>query len=255
MTATFTIQSLQDLLAFPFKSRNGKNKILLAGLFGFANYIIPILPTLFLLGYSGLIMQRMIQEKVYPFLPEWNEWNKFFKLGSKIFGASFVYSFPAGCMIVIGYLAMIAPAFLSAFYDSLSARDVGHLFFVQIVCAFAGIACFGVGLFLSLILSAFLPVVVAHVAATNSFKAAFHIKDWWKILRVNLGGFFVTLIILGGLYMVLVLAIQLIYMTVILCLLIPFLFSFIFAYLLIIANVLFAQAYREALEKLAASAV
>jgi hypothetical protein len=55
--------------------------------------------------------------------------------------------------------------------------------------------------------------------------------------------------------MVLVLAAQIIYVTIIFCFLLPFLFSFIFAYLLIIANVLFAQAYRETLEKLAALAV
>jgi hypothetical protein len=76
------------------------------------------LPTLFLLGYGGLIMQRMILEKSEPFMPEWNNWDKMLKLGLKLGGASFIYSLPAGLMIVIGYMGLMMPAFLMPFYDS-----------------------------------------------------------------------------------------------------------------------------------------
>ncbi len=250
MAANFTIQSLQDLLTFPFKTSDGRKKLLIAGLLGLGSFIIPILPTLFLIGYGGLIMQRMILEKSEPFLPEWNDWNKMLKLGLKLFGAGFVYSLPATLIMVIGYLGMLVPAFLTSFYDGQSNSAIERFLGLQLFGLFGGMACFGIGLFLALALWAVLPVVLSHVAATNSFSAAFHIKDWWKILRVNLGGFLVTLILIGGLYMVMVLAAEVFYLTIILCIVIPFLFAFIFAYLLIMANVLFAQAYREAIGKL-----
>jgi MFS family permease len=255
MVSNFTIQSLQDLLTFPFKTSDGRKKLLIAGLFGFGSFIIPILPALFLIGYGGLIMQRMILEKSEPFLPEWNDWDKMLKLGVKLFGAGFIYGLPAFAIMVIGYLGMLVPAILTSSYSANSNSAMDRFLGIQLFGMFGGMACFGCGLFLALALWAVLPVVLSHVAATNSFSAAFHIKDWWKILRVNLGGFIVTLILIGGLYMVMVLAAEVFYMTIVLCIVIPFLFAFIFAYLMIMANVLFAQAYREAVAKLAAQVV
>jgi MFS family permease len=252
MAANFTIQSLQDLLTFPFKTSDGRKKLLIAGLLGLGSFIVPILPTLFLIGYGGLIMQRMIIENSEPFLPEWNDWNKMLKLGLKLFGAGFIYSLPAMTIMVIGYFGMLVPAILSSSYGANSNSALDRFLGLQLFGIFGGMACFGFGLFLALALWAVLPVVLSHVAATNSFSAAFNIKDWWKILRINLGGFLVTLILIGGLYMVMVLAAEVLYMTIVLCIVIPFLFAFIFAYLMIMANVLFAQAYREAVAKLAA---
>jgi uncharacterized membrane protein len=252
MAANFTIQSLQDLLTFPFKTSDGRKKLLIAGLLGLGSFIIPILPTLFLIGYGGLIMQRMILEKSEPFLPEWSDWNKMLKLGLKLFGVGFIYSLPALVIMIFGYLAMLVPAILTSSYSAQSNSYIDRFLGFQLFGMFGGMACFGFGLFLALALWAVLPVVLSHVAATNSFSAAFHVKDWWKILRVNLGGFLVTLILIGGLYMVMVLAAEVFYMTIILCIVIPILFAFIFAYLMIMANVLFAEAYREAVAKLAA---
>jgi hypothetical protein len=155
-------------------------------------------------------------------------------------------------IMVIGYLGMLVPTILTSSSGAYSNSAMDRFLGLQLFGIFGGMACFGFGLFLALALWAVLPVVLSHVAATNSFSAAFHIKDWWKILRVNLGGFLVTLILIGGLYMVMVLAAEVFYMTIVLCIVIPFLFAFIFAYLMIMANVLFAQAYREAVAKLAA---
>jgi hypothetical protein len=115
---------------------------------------------------------------------------------------------------------------------------------------FGGMACMGLGMLLSLTMWAFIPPMLSHVVATDSFKAAFHFKDWLKILRVNLGGFVITMILLGGLYMLMIFALQILYMTIVLCIVVPFLMIFITAYLVIIAGVLFAQAYREGIEKL-----
>ena len=243
MTANFTIQSLQDLLAFPFRTPEARKKLLIAGLFGLAGFFIPILPTLFLMGYAGLIMQSMILEKSEPFMPEWNDWDKMLKLGLKIFGAGFIYSFPALLMLFIGYLGFLLPALLSSTTEAQSNRYIFRHLGIYMASMFGGMACFGVGLFFAFAIWVVLPVILAHVAATNSFSAAFHLSDWWKILRANLGGFLVSIILLGGIYMVLVFATQILYMTFVLCIIVPFLLAFISAYLLIMANALFAQAY------------
>jgi uncharacterized protein DUF4013 len=111
-------------------------------------------------------------------------------------------------------------------------------------------ACFGVGMLLLIPLWAVLPAVLGHVAATNSFRAAFHFHEWWRILRANIGGFLVAMILIAGVYAALLLVIEVLYFTIILCIAVPFLMAFISAYLLVIANVLFAQAYREGLQRL-----
>jgi hypothetical protein len=252
MTTNFAIQGLQDLLTFPLRTPDAKKKLLIAGLLGIASFIIPILPALFLLGYAGLIMQQMIREKSEPFLPEWNDWDKMLKLGTKLFGASLIYSLPVGLIFSLGYLGSLVPLILSMINDPHSNHAMNQIFGLELVGTFGFMVCFGVGLALTLGLVAVLPVIMAHVAATNSFSAAFHVKDWWKILKTNIGGFAVTIILLGGIYMILVLVLEILYMTLILCIVIPFISAFISAYLLIIADVLFAQAYRDAQEKLAA---
>lgn len=252
MANPFTLDSLQALLFFPFKTADGKQKLLVAGLIGLASFIIPILPTFFLLGYSGLIMQRIIHEKAEPFMPEWKAWNEMLALGAKLGGAGFIYSFPSLIMIIAGYVGLMLPAFIEGLHSSQQYYGPSLFTGLELVGIFGGMAFFGIGILLSLVLWVVFPPMLGHVAATNSFSAAFRVREWWKIFRANPGGFIVTIILLGGLYMALMLVLQILYMTVILCIIVPFLMAFISAYLMIIANVLFAQAYREGIEKLAA---
>ncbi len=95
-----------------------------------------------------------------------------------------------------------------------------------------------------------MPPMLAHVAATNSFTAAFHVRAWWHILRANFGGFAVALVLTVGTYMALAVVMQALYFTLVLCIIVPFLIAFMSAYLTVIGNALYAQAYREGVAKL-----
>jgi hypothetical protein len=250
MSAGFTTQGFQDLLTFPFRAPGGKGKLLIGGLLGLAGFIIPILPGLFLLGYGGLMMRRIIIEHGEPYLPEWNDWSEMLTLGLRLGGASFVYSLPALFVFGIGYAGMMVPTFMIALTNPRNPTEMGRWLGMSMLGTFGGMAVMGVGLVL-LIATVFLqPPALGHVIANNSFRAAFRIGEWWQILRANLGGFLVSIILLSGVYMGLVLAMQALYMTVILCVLIPFLMMFVSTYLLVIYCTLFAQAYAEGVAKL-----
>lgn len=247
-----TLQGLQDLLFFPLKGPEARKRLLVACLLGFAGFIVPIIPSIFLVGYGGLIMRSIIRDKVEPFMPEWKDWSGMFTLGLKLFGASFIYLLPAILVMMFGYAAMMAPAFIEAFSHPQSYSGTSPFTGVSIISMFGGMAAFGIGLLLIIPFSLILPPMLSHVVATDSFSAAFHFRDWWQVLRSNIGGFFVALILSAGLSYLLIFAIQILYMTIVLCIVIPFVMAFITAYLSAVAYTLFALAYREGVEKLPA---
>src|SRR5512140_1575563 len=107
MAAEFTTQGFQDLLSFPFSTSEARKKLLIAGLLGLASFVIPIIPSIFLIGYAALIMRRMILDKAEPSMPDWCDSTDMLSLGLKMFGAMFVYSFPAMAIFLLGYLGMM----------------------------------------------------------------------------------------------------------------------------------------------------
>lgn len=254
MKNSFTFESLQNLLFFPFREPGGWKKLLIAGVIILAGFVIPILPSFFVFGYAGLIMQRIIREKAEPFMPEWKNWTDIFTLGAKLGGASLIYGIPAIFFMFLGEVGFIAPAIIEAIQTANHPYTTtpNSLIGLQFAGMAGGMLFFAIGMLFILLMALVEPPVLAHVAATNSFKAAFKFGDWWKVLRANIGGFLIALILAAGIYMGVGLAMEILYFTIVLCLLIPFLMSFIAGYILIIANVLFAQAYREGLEKIAA---
>jgi len=76
MQQNFTMNGLQMLLYFPFKDAESRKKLAIASAMGFASFIIPIIPYLFLLGYTGMIMRQIIVENQEPSMPDWKDWNK-----------------------------------------------------------------------------------------------------------------------------------------------------------------------------------
>jgi hypothetical protein len=251
MQQSYTMNSLQTLLYFPFKDSDSRNKLLIASALGFASFIIPIIPWLFILGYAGVIMKQIIVDKQEPSMPEWKNWSEYISMGGKLFGVYIIYAIPAIIPMIFGYGAMMLPAFLDAFsHNPQSYSNPDQFLGITMLFSFGGFALFGIGMLFSLILWVFLPPALAHVVAKDSFAAGFQFHEWWKIFRANIGGFILAIIIAGGLYMVLMVAMQIMYMTIILCILLPFLLAFISAYLTIIIFTLLAQAYSDGVLKL-----
>jgi len=256
MQQNFTMNSLQTLLYFPFKDSTSRNRLLIASALGFASFIIPIIPWIFILGYAGAIMKQIIVDNQEPSMPDWNNWNGFLSIGGKLFGVNLIFLMPVFIPMFLGYFTMMLPAFAEMLSNNSHGFSNSNRFLgISMLFSFGGMALFGVGMIFSIVLWLFLPPALAHVIARDSFAAAFQFREWWKIFRANIGGFFLSLVIGGGLYMILIFAMQIIYMTIILCILLPFLFAFVSAYLTIIVFTLFAQAYRDGVMKLEAQPV
>lgn len=104
---------------------------------------------------------------------------------------------------------------------------------------------------ISLPLAVIIPAAEMHSIEKDEFSAAFQFKEWWQILRANLGGFIAAFAVYYVLSMALSIIMQVLIATVILsCLLIIFLPAMT-AYLSILMYVMTAIAYREGKAKLA----
>ena len=104
---------------------------------------------------------------------------------------------------------------------------------------------FGVGMLLMLAVSLILPVTVSHAVATDEFSAAFRVREWWDIFKANIAGFLIAYVILAGMWIALTLVLQIFYITIVLCCLVPFIMIFAYLYMMIIGSVMFGQAYRD----------
>jgi hypothetical protein len=250
MTNGFNTQGLQNLLAFPFRAPNARMKLALLAVLSFAGFIVPVLPGVFLLGYGGFIMRRIIQEDGEPSLPDWDNWNEMLVLGLRLGGALLIYGLPVVLVALLSYFGMIIPFILDAFSTANGSATTGSAMALQFGGMFVWMAGFGVAMLLGTVVWLILPVVMGHVVATNSFSAAFHVRDWWRILRANLGGYIVSMVLIAGIYMGVILVAQILYMTIVLCVLFPVAITLLGAYLLVISNVVFGQAYAEAAARL-----
>lgn len=253
MQQNFTMNGLQMLLYFPFKDAESRKKLAIASAMGLASFIIPIIPSLFLLGYAGMIMRQIIVDNQEPSMPDWMDWNELLSFGAKLFGVIFIYTTPALIPLLLGYFGIMLPALMDAFTGGQGAIFESNGFpAIFMLGTVGGMALFALSIVLSLLLWIVLPPALGHVVAKNSFAAGFQVRGWWKVLKANIGGFVLSLILGGGLYIVMMMVFQIIYMTLILCCILPFLMAFISAYMTIVISTLFAQAYHEGSQKLEA---
>lgn len=244
MSQSFTTDKLQQTLTFPFRDPDWKNKGLLASAIYLAGWIVPILPWLAIYGYGLRLMRRIIVDRREPHLPDWDNWGDLLIDGLKFAVVSFVYSLPAIVLVTVGYGLMFVPIFLADW-------ESAEMSSAPLVGMFGAWALMGLGMLLALAASVFMTPAVAHMVATGELGAAFRVRQWWPIFRANLGGFLISLLILMGVYMGLSFVLQFVYMTIVLCCLIPFLMAPIGVYMLLLFNALIGEAYRAGCDNLA----
>ncbi|MBN1993537.1 MAG: DUF4013 domain-containing protein [Anaerolineae bacterium] len=254
-TQSFTTAYLQTLLGYPFRDKNWKNKFLIGSLVVLAGFAVPLVPFFFVYGYMMQIMRRIIVEKGEPYLPEWDDWGKLLVDGLKLLGVVFIYMLPVMVLFSIGYAMFFVLPFLGvpvmAIAGEENAEAAGGVFAVITVLGMVGFfILFGVGMLLALAIGLVMPAIMGHVVATDEFGAAFRFKEWWAVFRANVGGFLMAYVMIMLLSMVLSSAFTLLYCTIILCCLIPFLTAPVTMYLIAIYGALFGQAYRQGLENL-----
>lgn len=231
---------LQTILLYPFRDSTARKNFLIASLLMFGNFIIPILPMLMLMGYVARIMRQIIDEKREPSMPEWDDWNTFLTDGLRIWGFRMVITLPLLVLMFGGmglyFIFLILGASQSNSHTTSPLIFAGLLVFLIVMAVF---------MVLAIPLGVVSMVGSAHVVAKKSFSAGFAFREWGQIFVKNIGTFIIYYLIAMAVSFVLVFALQILYITIIFICLVPFIFPMVMAYMFLIQDALFAQAYAQ----------
>lgn len=249
MSQSVTSDDLKYLFTYPFQDPEWTGKFLVGSLVVFAGFIIPVVPFIAVYGYMAAIMREAI-ESGRLVLPRWDDWGKLFSDGFKLFAAIFLLMLPIMLLAFCGFGAFFGLVGLSAgVAENSDAAALGPMLGMIIWFATMGLI-----MLLGIAIGVLMPVLMAHVVATGQISAAFRIKELWALFRANTGGFLMAYLVVIALSMVLSMAISLLYFTIILCCIVPFVMAPVTLYLMVIQGAIFGQAYREGQAKMAAKA-
>ncbi len=239
----------QQVLAYPFRDPRWGSKLLVGSAVMLAGFIVPVVPGLFLMGYFARILRQAIAGGEWR-LPEWDEWGQMLTDGLKLFGVSLVYSLPAIVLMVVAFGLWFAPSFMPFFAPMVDESQVGTWVAGMFGAMALGWVVMGLATLFMLVALLFQPPAMVHMMAKGPFGAAFRIKEWWRIVRANWAGFALAYVIVMGLGMVAYSATMVLYMTLVLCFLMPFVLAPLEVYVLMIAGAVFGEAYRTGANRL-----
>lgn len=246
-----SISSLKTVFRFPSVGADARSRFILGCVLVLAGFFIPIIPGLIVAGYALRIMRQAIAgEELH--LPPWDRWGELIADGLRWMIVSIVYFLPGFIAMIVGFAAYIGGIVASAAQGSSEMSGAGAL------AMFAGMGVYfvalAVGLLLFILAAIPLPAASAHFVAKNSLGAAFRVREWWPLLKVNKLAYFVTWVVILGLYSVMTMATMVLMYSVILCIVTPFALAPAGLYLSLIAAALFGQTYRDSQEMLAPAA-
>ena len=252
MSETMSILSLKKLFRFPFQAPNWQSRFVVGTALILANYVIPIVPAIFLAGYALRVMRQTLAGQE-PELPAWDDWGELAKDGLRAMLAGLVYFLPALIVFAVG----VAVYFIGNLYLPLTASSSGDpdqmlaglpaIVLGSMAILFVSML---VGIVLSLLGAIAMPAATAHFVAQDELRAAFRVRQWWRILRTDMLGYFISWVIIAGLFAVLYSGAMLAYYTIVLCCLIPILTAPITLYVLLVGAALFGETYRESAAEL-----
>lgn len=233
------MNNLQATLLFPVRDADARKQWLIASAITLAGFIIPILPMLVVMGYSVKIMRQVIHEGREPSMPEWqsNDLGALLQDGFRLWAVRLVYTLPLMLLMGCGFISIFASASLLSSTNSDFPPEMGILVFFL----WGGVIML-VSL-LALPLSIILGAVESHAVAQGTFQAAFDVKGWWQVFRKSLVQFLLSYLLVMAASMVLTFVMQIAMLTIVLMCLFPFLMAGYAAYLMLVMNTLFAQAY------------
>lgn len=243
------MDNIQEILLFPVRDAESRKQFLIACVVMLSAFIIPILPTLVLMGYSARIMRQVIEEKRNPTMPSWQESDVSEMLldGLRLWGAQLILTLPLLLLLGCGIIFMMSGSIgfgAFAYDNSDSFAPIGMLMFML------GMLFFGIFGILSLPYGVIISAALPHVAVKRSFQAAFEFKEWFAIFRRALGQFILGYAVIMIASFVLAMVMQIAMLTIILICIIPFIMIPYAAYQMLIMNTVFAQAYAMGQEPL-----
>ena len=244
------MNNLQETLFFPFRDADSRKQFLIACAVVLAGFIIPILPFILLMGYTTKIMRQVIDEKKEPSMPAWqgSDWSEMLLDGLRLYGAQLVLMLPLLLFMGCGIISMVSG---SIGFSTLADESTRSFAPIAGVFFFVGIVFITIFSILSLPYGIITTAAQAHVATKRSFTAAFEFKEWWPIFQKGLGQFVIAYIIVMVTSLIFAFVIQFAMITIVLMCVVPFIMIPYSAYLTLIMNTFYAQAYasgREALQ-------
>ena len=236
------VSTLEPHFRFPLKGDQVAGRFLTGcGLF-LANFIVPIIPGLFVIGYAVQVMRRAAAGEA-PAMHAWQDWGGMLKDGFRAWVISLVFFLPGTVVLLTGYGAYFA-SFLAFGTSSGNESDAAIVvpFLLGMASLFLGLA---LGSLLFVLASIPLPVALAHFAAEDRFAAAFRFGQWWRVLRANPLGFLIGWVIVVGLMGVVYVLSMTAYFTLVLICLLPFLLLPAYFYVMLVGASLFGNLYAE----------
>jgi hypothetical protein len=177
-------------------------------------------------------------------MPDWENWGEYLREGFKWFAALLIYSIPLIIIFSVGYFVYFL-SFIGIAMVEESANPSGF----AVILPFFGMGVLFFTIFIGIILAVLealiLPAGFMHVVHTGEFAAAFRIGQWWPILKKNFLGFIVAIIFMFGFYYFMMMAFSALYMSIVLCFVIPLALAPLSFLMGLWSIPLFAQAYRE----------
>lgn len=234
--------NIEQILTFPFKETESRKNFLIGTLVYFASFIIPILPLIFVMGYTARIMRQVFNSEA-PHMPAWDDWESMFKDGLYLFGVRIVYTLPLLIIILPLYFAMM---FMPLWLNSNSGSSDALAFLPFLIFGIAMIFIFPISLALGIIL----PAAEVHTIINSDFAAGFRIREWWQIFRANWVGFLLAYLISMVASFALTFIVQIAMITIVLICILPFIMPAITAYLSFVMYAAFAQAYKDGKSRL-----
>jgi len=240
----------QETLLFPVRDAEARKQFLIACLVALAGFIIPLVPTILLMGYGVKIMRQVLNERKSPAMPEWqgSDWSAMLMDGLRVFGLQIILMLPLFLVMGCGFFFMISGSigFTALADESTRAfAPIGGLFFV-----------IGIGMMMLFTLLSFpygivISAAIPHAVANDSFAAGFNFKEWFPIFRKGFANFILSYVFVFVVSFVFMFVIQFAMITIILMCIVPFLMIPYSAYLTLVANTVYSQAYvagRDALQ-------
>lgn len=235
---------LPQILTFPFKDQGWFGKMAIATLIMLAGSIVPILPTIILLGYFYEMVRRIIVDGEDASLPEWEDWGGFLSNGFKWFASTLIITVPFFVVFLLTMGLYFVPVFFieSGVGENLMAGYFAFLFFAQFIMMFVSI------IFMTF-MGVFAPVYMVHIVAEDDFKSMFQIKQWWKIFAKGFWEFLISFLLLYGIAMIVGFVYGILMYSVVCCCLAPFVLCFGSVYIMAIYMALVAGAYHDGRDK------
>jgi hypothetical protein len=250
MEVAYSMRALKDLFGFPFRDAKKGVKFLIGSLIFISGFFLPFLPWIALWGYAARVMRASIAGEEAR-LPEWDDWSSLLLDGLKLSVVSILLSLPSLLIFFLGFGSYFGSFFVLAIAQSGLGDNAAAPFFMMVMLAmFFMFFAMSAGTLLLIAAWFLMPAVGAHVVATGRLGSMFEIGQWGRVLKSNLGGFALVFFAFFGMWALQYLVFYLLYMTVVLCMLVPVAVAPLTMYMLVITSVMTGQSYREGREQL-----